>query len=396
MKKNIPDSILDIIYAVLNDSQTESQEKQLETWLNEDAENRELFKEYLSLHQKIKSTRLKDGIDRKKAWKNIEKKVKKHDSYRIQFRNKLVKYAASLAILITLGAGLYVLVEKEQPPQKTSYDELITPRKNQALLTLSTGEVVEINKKIKKYFNEPNATIIKDDTNNYLQYRQANQQKQASAEPVYNTLTIPRSGKYKLILSDSTVVWLNSETTLKYPVSFTGKERMVQLEGEAYFEIAQNRETPFIVETNGMRIEATGTSFNVMAYSEDKKIEATLVEGRINVYTEDQHRNVEPGKQASFQREQKELSINSVNTSYYTSWVQGVFKFNNTRMREIAKRLHRWYDVNISFRDTIAPELRFTGVIDKNESIEKLFRVIEATDKVELTVKEKEVLVSKK
>lgn len=396
MKKNIPESILDIIYAVLNDTQTESQVKKLEAWLNEDPENRGIFKEYFSLHQKIKSVRIPDEIDSEKAWENIERKIKKY--HKIQFSKKVIKYAASLAVLLALGTGLYVIIDKNQDSAnpKTSYDELITPRKNQAKLKLSTGEVVKINNGFKQNFNESNATIIKADTSNVLQYQQTNNERIASAEPKYNTLSIPRTGKYKLILSDSTVAWLNSETTLKYPVSFTEKVRKVELEGEAYFEIAQNTESPFVVETNGMRIKATGTSFNVMAYSNDKNVEATLVNGSIDIYADNQHLNVEPGKQASFKRDQKELTICRVNTSYYTSWIQGVFKFNNTRMRDIAKRLHRWYDIKINFQDTIAPEIRFTGVIDKNESIEKLFKIIEETDKVELTIKEEEVLVSKK
>lgn len=396
MYKDIPEYIQDIIHALLNDSIEPAQEDALKNWLDDNPENLKLLEQYISFHNKIKLSGGDMNTGHHGDWKYIQKQIRSRNQ-RI-LRRKLLQYAAAFITLITVVAGYWALHKTGVPPtdKKASYDQLGTLRKNQAILKLSTGKNIKLSDAQRKNLHESNGTLIEVDTSNFLQYRRSEIGEAIQSEPLYNTLSIPRTGKYKVTLSDSTVVWLNSETTLKYPVHFSENERLVELEGEAYFEIAPDTESRFIVKTADMRIVATGTSFNVMAYQNERNVAATLLEGAIDVYSKNQHVSVKPGSQAAFKRDENELSVRKVNTECYTSWIHDVFKFNNTELRQVAKRLHRWYNIKITFKDTIAPKMRFSGAIEKNESIQKLFDIMQATEKINLTLKEKEVVIQKK
>lgn len=180
---------------------------------------------------------------------------------------------------------------------------------------------------------------------------------QESIAPVIHKLVTPKGSEYKLSLSDGTRVWLNTDSELSYPSSFDTVSRVVTLRGEAYFEVAKSS-VPFIVRTERMDVRVLGTSFNVMSYSEEPEVQVTLEEGRVQVDAQDAHRILTPGQQAVFAKADSLLQVRNVNTEIYTGWRKGEFVFDNETFASVARKLSRWYDVEIVIDKRLENECR--------------------------------------
>lgn len=191
----------------------------------------------------------------------------------------------------------------------------------------------------------------------------------------YNEVYTPLSAKTKLILPDSTVVWLNSGSRLKYPFIFQNKSREVFLSGEGYFEVASNEKIPFVVKTDELDIIAYGTSFNVMAYSDDKTIETTLVEGKVEVEETRTKCSVdlEPSCQSVFHRATGKQVTEKVDTKFYTSWKDGRLIFRDEPITDVIRKLERWFNCTIILEDNVLKDYRYTGNIE----MEKLTEVVD-------------------
>lgn len=200
----------------------------------------------------------------------------------------------------------------------------------------------------------------------------------------YNILRTERGGEWNVVLSDGTRVYLNASSMLKYPVSFTGDSREVILEGEAYFEVTPHPEKPFIVRTNEMNIRVRGTSFNVNAYSAQKTVRTTLVDGKIEVECSGSAHILLPGQQVIFEKETKSVTVADVDTELYTSWKNGFYKFNDTRLEDILTMLSLRYDVDVIYADESVKEMRFTSSdkIMHYDNIMSLLKKFEYTDNV--------------
>ncbi|MDC1324467.1 DUF4974 domain-containing protein, partial [Flavobacteriaceae bacterium] len=198
-----------------------------------------------------------------------------------------------------------------------------------------------------------------------------------------NFLTIPRGGQFFLKLSDGTQVWLNSESQLKYPVSFRdGETRVVELVyGEAYFDVSPSNEhkgAKFKVLNQAQEIEVLGTEFNVKAYKDETNIFTTLIEGKVSISTETTNQILKPKQQASFNISSKTMAIATVDVYSHTSWKEGVFSFRRTSLEQIMKVLSRWYDMDVEFMN---PELKkegFNGVLGKDQNIEDILKIIQS------------------
>lgn len=145
---------------------------------------------------------------------------------------------------------------------------------------------------------------------------------------VYNELIVPTGGEYRLILSDGTIVYMNSESRLKYPVKFVGDERIVELEGEVYFEVVRDEEHPFVVYANQLNVRVLGTGFNVMVYKQDSRTEVTLVNGKVDVRNGDISEILEPSQQFVMDYGSREYQVRSVNVSTYVDWKSGILNFD--------------------------------------------------------------------
>ena len=196
-----------------------------------------------------------------------------------------------------------------------------------------------------------------------------------------NQLIVPRGGEYRITLSDGTRVWLNAASVLTFPPVFAGNERKVRLVGEAFFEVTPDTARPFIVATARMDIKVLGTSFNVSVYEDEETVHTTLVKGSVEVQPVQQEAiMLKPGEQACLAGNR--MTAKAVNTSQFTSWIDGKFMFCNTALEEISKQISRWYDVDIFFSSEQVKTICFTGAILRFEPLEELIRMIENTSNV--------------
>jgi ferric-dicitrate binding protein FerR (iron transport regulator) len=195
----------------------------------------------------------------------------------------------------------------------------------------------------------------------------------------YSEIHVPYGQMSQLTLSDGTEVWLNSGTTLRYPDRFGEKSRSVEVKGEAYFKVAKMAEKPFTVNSTDLKIEVLGTSFNFSAYQEDNYSSVTLVEGSVAI--EDNFgktiSRLFPGQLATKDKSSNLLNIKEVKTVSYSAWTDGKIFFDDERLDQIAFKLERWFNVEISFADPQLKSKRFTGTILKNKPVDQIMQALE-------------------
>lgn len=196
------------------------------------------------------------------------------------------------------------------------------------------------------------------------------------------TLTTPRGKDFLLVLADGTKVWLNAESSLRYPVAFDGKQRRVELKGEACFEVAKNAACPFIVSADGMDTRVLGTKFNVRSYtSSDRHV--TLVNGKVQVTNTANQSSVllQPGQDLTYTATGEE-KISTVNIATYTAWTEGLFYFEDTKLKDIMSAMGRWYNVNIDFEQTELYDIRLNFWADRNAGLDEALELLNKLHKV--------------
>jgi len=214
---------------------------------------------------------------------------------------------------------------------------------------------------------------------------------------LYNEISTPRGGFYQLVLSDGTKVWLDVASSLRFPTAFKGKERSVELTGEAYFEIAPKADQPFFVTTNGMKVAALGTAFNVMGYQDEDAVRITLVNGLIKVARGKDFKLAKPGQQVSWFRSGgvnggSGLVLSEPDLQQVLAWKQGEFRFDGLPISAIMRQIARWYDVEVDCKGPQRPN-QFSGVIPRKKDVGELLTVLEQTDEVHFTVEGRNITV---
>ena len=203
-----------------------------------------------------------------------------------------------------------------------------------------------------------------------------------SEKLVYHELVIPRGGEFSLTLSDGTEVYMNADSKLRFPTKFGKNERVVELEGEAYFQVARNEKSPFIVKSSCMAIKVLGTEFNVSAYSEDSVIQTTLVRGSVEVSSERGGQSVvlHPGEQSVLNRQDYSLSVCTVDVSYAMAWKEGRLRFKEKPLSEVMKVISRWYDVEVVYEDEEVKDYPFGCNFNRHATICLLYTSDAADD----------------
>ena len=224
---------------------------------------------------------------------------------------------------------------------------------------------------------------IKNDAEKKLVYETKN--KIAENKIQNNHIIIPKGKTYQLILSDGTHIHLNSESELIYPTLFTGNKREVTLIGEAFFEVAKDKEKPFIVKANEMEINVLGTTFNVCSYAKDKTISTTLIEGSVSVRAnQGDTQIIKPSEQFTYNKENDRTNIRTVDTELYTSWIDGKYIFKHATLDEIINKLQLWYDFTVVYQDECLKNNRYSLIAEKDIDLDKLLEVISYTSEVKL------------
>jgi len=289
------------------------------------------------------------------------------------------------------------VVEFAKPIEKPLYKNDIKPGGNKAVLTLADGTKIILDDAAQGALTKQgNTTIIKLDDGR-LAYNPQTIAKITSKTILYNTLTTPRGGQYCVTLPDSTVVWLNASTSLKFPIAFSGKERKVEVHGEAYFEVAKNEAMPFIVKAGNEEIKVLGTHFNVSAYADDKLIKTTLLEGSVKISLKDNNESIDntitlvPGQQSQLDKNNN-LSVIETNLNEAVAWKNGYFMFKNENIESIMLKLARWYDVKVNYNVDIENR-DFTGTIARSQNISDVLTMLELTEIIHFKIEGKTITV---
>lgn len=377
-----------LIVKFLNNEINHKELDQLDNWLKEKG-NGETFNEFVKTHYVTNSfTKNYDVVHAKKA---INKKIKvRQRKKRIQLFSKL---AIAATILILIGIFTLDLQFDKNDAAVVTTKTKIESGSNKAILTLENGNEVALEKG-KSY-----ATDKLTSNGEKLVYTNTD----AAAElpsNTYNYLTVPRGGQFFIQLSDGTKVWLNSDSKLKFPTSFSNTDpRKVELVyGEAYLEVSpstENNDTSFSLISNGQEISVLGTHFNLRAYADDDEMATTLIEGKVLVTKNGFEEILNPNQQSIVDEESSGIKVIDVDASQEISWVKGTFTFNEKSLAEIMKILSRWYDVEVIFESAALKNYIFTGVLERTDSFVDIIEIIEATSENEVMfeVKEKTITI---
>jgi transmembrane sensor len=286
--------------------------------------------------------------------------------------------AASIVILITAGTYFWIsnnskkeVVTTEIASKHSKND--IAPGTNKAVLTLGDGSTLILDDAHKGVIaNQSNTKVIKLN-DGQLAY---NTIKAKPAQILYNTITTPRGGQYKLVLPDGSRVLLNAASSIRFPVAFVGNERKVDITGEVYFEVTKNKNLPFKVAVKNMNIEVLGTHFNVMAYDNENLVKTTLLEGAVKVSKGETHAMLSPGEQAQLDNLGKIKVDKNVNITEAVAWMNGWFIFNSDDIEDIMRQVSRWYDVDVVYEGRISKET-FTGMVNRNSNVSQVLKIME-------------------
>jgi hypothetical protein len=394
-KKTNPYSISRLIYKSVIKSLNKKEKERLKAWL-EDESNKNLFNQILSSTSVQNKRALYEQSNKEKVFQIVKEKINENQksAFTKQFYLKLFKYAASILILFAIGNSIY----------KTKFDtkaitqeaiKNIEPGYEKATLVLSDGTTVDLEEHKNELIVSDNIAQINNEEDG-LVYKVVDNENSADtvAAPLkYNTLKVPVGGMYQVVLSDGTKVWLNSATSLTYPEKFGGEQRIVQLEGEAYFEVAKDVKE-FIVETNSANVTVLGTQFNVSSYNDDAFFSSTLVEGKIQLATSNNTENsliLEPNQRGVVTKNSTKIQVETVDTDVYTAWKEGKFYFEKEQLESILKRLSRWYNIDVVFEEESLKTEMFTGVVYKDKQIDHLLNMINKTTQINYEITKNEI-----
>ena len=319
------------------------------------------------------------------AWRKIQPKRGR------KWMLSVCKYVA----MGVLGVSLVYVVTRPEPEEKIVRAEVIKPGRLQAELRLGTGVRLALNEHQGVYSSgNAGVEIVNDTVTGKVSYHVNKTGMEDSL--VFNTLIVPKGGEYSLELPDGTVVWVNSESSLRFPEKFTSNRREVFLEGEAYFEVKKDANRPFYVHTEVGKVRVLGTAFNVCAYSNDRFWQTTLVEGSVMINQEEKEVLLKPNEQYQIDVRTGKAGLREVLPELYTSWRDGKFYFKAYTFEELVEKLERWYDFKMFYMNEEIKTRRFSGVVNKYQPLEEMFKFLQMTSDVQFNVKGNVVTASLK
>ncbi|QSW87995.1 DUF4974 domain-containing protein [Flavobacterium endoglycinae] len=373
--------------------------------------------EFLELLQKYQNGTLSDeDRDKLDAWylhkaSNTNSQLNEYeleDSYQylkstlpLQQETKVIglwsRIAVAASIVVLLGAGIfYVTAPTEQPVEVVAKPKEIAPGGNRGILTLSNGKQIVLSdisaKDTIAKEGQENEVTIKMSADGVITYVvNPNAVEEKNGEDAFNTLSTPIGGQYNIVLADGTKVFLNAVSSIKYPTQFNGDQRIVELEGEAYFEVAKNKNQPFIVKSADQAIKVLGTHFNVHAYDNEPIIKTTLLEGSVAVTYQNQKTILKPGQQSNVTANSNKITVREVDTEAAIAWKNGRFKFDNADLKSVMKQLERWYGIKVEYRGDVS-DVRFNGGTFRNKNLSEVLKVLELSN-IKFKVEGKTIIV---
>ena len=408
--------IKNLLDSYIAGSATQQEQQLVEQWLEE---NDQQNTEWQLMNNKDKAAwllQLYRDIDNSITPKDADwEEDNTIDSSHAWYKKFWVPVAA--ALIVSIGAGIYYFLLPQQ--ERATPVSVIAPQlqndalpgTNKAILMLDNGKTILLDDSQDGVLVKQGGTAVSKQGENLMYKGKGNNDKDAPV--VFNTLTTPRGGQYKLVLADGSKVWLNASSSIRYPVSFTGNERKVEITGEVYFEISQlsvdglkgkaTKRIPFIVKVNmlgreGAEVEVLGTHFNINAYDDEDAISTTLLEGSIKISPPRPNEKsleaviITPGQQARLNKNGLLQLVKEVNIEETVAWKNGLFMMDGVAIPAVLRQLARWYDVDIVYGNGI-PEGRITGDIPRDMNLSEVLKVMELSG-VHFKIDNKKIIVN--
>lgn len=367
---------------------SEPEKKELDNWLAQSEKHRIYFQKWCDDERQNELLSKIGCYAPGEGWQQVVRK-------RNMRRNRRWWLVAAASVAILFG-GLAVYRYSKIPVSLplASEETSIYPGKRMARLITPSGEAVlldtlrQTDTQQMKLHNDQGRVVIQaacGDAN--------------GDQPVYHCLEVPRGGEFSFLLPDSTTVFLNAESRLRFPDRFVpGSERIVYLSGEAYFDVKRDPRSPFLVCLEHSAVKVTGTSFNVKAYPDDTNEATTLISGTVSmgIGTTEQWIVLKPGEQGYYDATRKTLLQQTVDVNYYTAWKDGVFAFYRQPLEEVMKTLGCWYLFDTHYQNEALKSILYTGKINRHASIREVLHTFELMDELTFDIKGKEVIVRRK
>lgn len=306
--------------------------------------------------------------------------------------------AAIVLIVLTFSFFLFKNLERESEGFVEQIVE-VHPRGNKAILILGDGSKIDLKDAENGLLATEGTIEIMKTSEGTLAYQKGlTLIENFRSKDIIHKIIIPKGGTYKITLPDGSNVWLNSESSLSYPVAFSGSERKVELSGEAYFEIVSDKFRPFQVKSINQIVEVLGTHFNINTYEDSGFIETTLIEGSVRVtqnYSNGKPyktKLLKPGQQSLTNLVKPEIKIEDVDIEKEIAWKNGFFMFKDTGIQDIMREIERWYDVKVQYEGKI-PSEEFTGIISRNVEITKMLEVLEQGGGLKFAISGEKIIV---
>jgi transmembrane sensor len=366
-------TIDEIIVNYLNGPLSEKETAVLDQWLREPG-NRQLFEEITQPRFLSEELHGLYVYDENQRWEKIRKKLSRKQVSISGKRRWLYGAAAACLAGAMLVTGYIYFNKKDKPVDRASQyitrADVLAPVKTKARIQLDNGQTVSLDSiGSGTLAKQGNVKVIKA-SNGEIIYSGA------ATEITYNTLVNPRGGTVVwLVLSDGTKVWLNSESSLRYPTAFTGAERNVQVTGEAYFEVAKNPAKKFIVTGNGVRTEVLGTHFNINTYQDESATRVTLLEGSVKVQKAGSEGLLKPGEQAAFSNNSQQMTVSETDADKVIAWKTGDFNFDDDDLPSVMRQLARWYDLDVVYEGSI-PKDAYSGLINRQLTLLQVLNIL--------------------
>ena len=366
----------------------ELNDEEVTAWLKE-KDHVELLDEIAAIRQKLSGQSY--GENSEEEFLYLEKSIYDLKSRRMTLRWSI---AASIILLVGLFVGRTISGVRDIHEEQELAKSVMQPGTSKAILMMADGKevVLEQGQNLNILLNE---RVRVATSNRGIVYEEHGK---GVVTEEYNKLTTPVGGEYSLVLSDGTKVFLNADSELKYPVEFSDGKRIVDLKGEAYFEVHKDSSRPFVVRMNGAEVTVLGTSFNVNTYGDDGQIYTTLVNGSVRVSSvkNGQAEVLKPGMQSVMNVQSGLLTVRKVDVEPYVAWREGRFVFRAMTLDLIMRQLQRWYDFEVFYQNSELKDYEFRGVIKRDMDLDKVLSVIKATTNVDFEVKGKVITIIKR
>lgn len=378
-----------LIKASLDSELGEDDRKELNEWLRTSEENQEMYDRFRN--KRLLSERLGfyRQTDPEPDWKEIRRRTQRISRHE-RWLQRLTYAAVFIGLLFMVSFYIYRQKAEIPLPENIAINcDSIRPGSRQAYIELITGEKIVLGEREKGLVKNVDGGMLKEGEEGLIMVGDDSVKNEVQ-EVEFNRVVVPRGGEYRLILADGTKVWMNSDSKFEFPTVFTGKERRVRLQGEAYFQVQRNEKMPFRIEVNGIEVAVLGTSFNIQAYGE--LMYTTLVEGAVALNVGGDTFRLSPGEEAKVNK--RKVRVQKVDVYERIAWKEGKFVFREKRLEEVMEILGRWYDVEICYRNAAVKDLHFTGNIPRHATISEVLQFLERTRLVHFSIAGRTVIVS--